>query len=258
MFDWRGALRLTYRLPWLAFHVLIATPLVVIMQSAPGRALSVGGRSLSDISLTSWAAATCRIFGVGRRVKGEFGSGPELVAANHISWLDIQLLHSVAHMGFVGKAEISEWPVVGWLARVGGTVFHQRGSHDSASGVVAAMSERLRAGSKVAIFPEGGILPGEGVKYFHARLFAAAIDSGALVRPVMIRYLRDGSAYHDITFRPGEHFMANFFRLLMQRRCNAELRIMPPIDPRGKQRRQLAGEAQADVSAAFDEDVPGA
>jgi len=198
-----------------------------------------------------WAASSCRIFGLRRRVSGAFVEGPALVVANHISWLDIQLLHSVSAMGFVAKAEIERWPVAGWLAKCGDTVFHHRGSHDSASSVGQVMARRLEQGRKVAIFAEGGVLPGYGIKRFHARLFAAAIDSGAPVQPVMVRYLRAGRPYLGITFRRNEPFVHNLFRLLRQPACTAEVAILPPINSHGKKRRELASETQAAVEAAF-------
>jgi 1-acyl-sn-glycerol-3-phosphate acyltransferase len=108
----------------------------------------------------------------------------------------------------------------------------------------------------VAIFPEGGILPGAGIKYFHARMFAAAIETGTQVQPVMLRYLRDGSRYDEITFLPGEHFMPNFLRLLMQKSCVADVHFLPLIETAGKQRRQLAGAAEQAVTAAFESDLP--
>lgn len=244
-------LLLAYRLPWLVLHILLGTPLTVLCQTAAGRAIRLGNRTLDEILLTWWAATMCRIFGLDRRVSGVPAPGPQLVAANHISWIDIQLMHSVAAMGFVAKAEIGDWPLVGWLAEFGRTVFHRRGSHDSASDVMAVMVERLGAGERVAIFPEGGILHGDGIKRFHARLFGAAIAAGTPVQPVMLRYSRDGVPYHDITFRPGEHFLSNFFRLLTQRKCLAEIRFLPSLESLGKQRRQLAEEAETAVRDAY-------
>jgi len=179
------------------------------------------------------------------------------VVANHISWIDISLLHSFTAMGFVAKAEIDSWPLLGTLARAGGSVFHRRGSHDSANGVAAQMVGRLRENRRVAIFPEGGILPGEGVKLFHARLFAAPIEAGVPVQPVMLRYLRDGARYDDITFLPGENFLVNFIRLLMQKPCIADVHVLPLIETAGKQRRQLASEAEKVVREAFESDIPG-
>jgi 1-acyl-sn-glycerol-3-phosphate acyltransferase len=244
-------LRLLYRLPWLLLHTLLGTPVTVLSQSAPGQAIRIGGQSLSEVTLTWWGSTSCRIFGLRRRVYGRLPEGPQLVAANHISWIDIPLLHSLAAMGFVAKAEISQWPLIGSMARVGGTVFHQRGNHDSASGVASAMAKRLDEGGRVAIFPEGGILPGEGVKRFHARMFGPAIETATPVQPVMLRYTRGGHPYHDITFRPGEHFLGNFFRLLTQAPCLAEIHVLPPVSTSGRQRREVAAEAELAVRSAY-------
>ncbi len=68
----------------------------------------------------------------------------------------------------------------------------------------------------------------------------------------MIRYLRDGRHYTGMTFKRGEHFMANLFRLLRQRRCIAEVSILPVIYPEGKQRRELAMESETAIRAAFE------
>jgi 1-acyl-sn-glycerol-3-phosphate acyltransferase len=213
MTDRLGFLRLLYRVPMVLLHTVLGLPLTVLCQGAAGRAVKLRGRTLNERTLTWWAGTACRIFGLERRVLGALESGL-LGAATHISWLDIHLLHSLGPWGFVAKAEIDAWPLVGWMARVGETVFHERGSHDSASGALAAMTERLQAGGRVAIFPEGGILSGAGVKRFHARMFGAAINTGARVQPVMLRYSRGGALWRH-HFRAGEHF-ANFVRLLTQ------------------------------------------
>lgn len=270
MTDRLGFLRLLYRVPWLLLHFLLGLPLTALCQGAAGRAIRlgdrrggpvdgpVGNKTLNEVTLTWWARTTCRIFGLERRVLGALGPGPLLVAANHVSWIDIQLLHSLGAMGFVAKAEINAWPLVGRMARIGETVFHERGSHDSASDVVAAMTERLQAGGRVAIFPEGGILPGEGIKRFHARMFGPAVDTGAPVQPVLLRYSRGGEPYHDITFRPDEQFPGNFLRLLAQRSCVAEVRLLPLIESAGRQRRQLTAETESAVRAAYATVLPGA
>jgi len=256
MMEVSGILRLTYRLPFLLLHMFVGTPVTILCQNSAMRSIRLSGQPFCEILSCWWSRVICRIFGIDRRLSGGFTPGAQLVAANHISWIDIALLHSFAAMGFVAKAEIKSWPLVGSVARAGGSVFHQRGSHDSASGVATAMAGRLRVNRRVAIFPEGGILPGEGVKFFHARLFAAAIETQVPVQPVMLRYLRDGSRYDEITFLPGEHFMANFFRLLMQKNCIADVHVLPLIETGGKQRRQLAGEAEEAIKSAFESGLP--
>ena len=250
-----SALRLIFRLPLLVLHFLLGTPATVVCFYRPLKAVRVGGEPLHDRMLRWWAGTACWIIGVSVEGHGRFPDGPQLVVANHISWLDIQVLHSMSPMGFVAKAEIDGWPVAGYLARVGGTVFHRRGSHDSASGVGAAMKLRLEGGGKVAIFPEGGILPGFGVKRFHARLFAPAIDTGTEVQPVAIRYLLGGEHHADMTFRPGENFAINVLRLMSQPRRIAQVMVLEPLPSAGIPRRQIALAAENAVRTAFDSEI---
>lgn len=251
-------LRLLYRFPWLLLHLLLGTPVTVLCHYRPLRDLSAGGKTLRARTAAWWSRNLCRVFGLRLVVRGEVRPGPQLFVANHISWIDIPLMSSVALLGFVSKAEIRKWPVIGYLAQVGGTVFHYRGSHDSASGVASQMAARLAEGGNVAIFPEGGILPGHGVKRFHGRLFAAAIETASPVQPVMLRYVRRGAHDPDMTFLPGEHFVANFFRLLRQPPCDAEVVLLSRLESGGKQRRQLAAEAERAVRQAFEGKPPHA
>ena len=247
-----GLLRLLCRLPWLLLHLLIGLPLTLLSLTSPVRAIRIGGQALGDIVPNWWAGTICSVFGLKLSIQGEYQTGALLVVANHISWLDVPLLYRTSQLSFVSKDEVEKWPLVGLVASASDTVFHQRGSHDSASGVSIAMAERLQQGMKVAIFPEGGILPGHGVKRFHARLFAAAIDTCSPVQPVMIRYLIDGRQYADKEFLPGETFMANVFRLLKQKSCTAEVSVLTVIEPAGKQRRELAMESELAVRTAFE------
>lgn len=251
MNPWSGNWRLLYRLPAAVLHLLLGLPLTLVCFARPVRAIHLGDRPLNEIMQGWWARTLCRIFGLRSQVSGFFAAGPALIAANHISWLDIQVLHGISPMGFVAKAEIEGVPLAGWVAEFGETVFHRRGSHDSSSTVVGEMTQRLLEGRKVAIFPEGGILPGEGVKHFHARLFAAAIDNETPVQPVMLRYSCAGRPYTGVNFLPHESFPANFFRLMRQPPCLAHVWVLAPIASAGKQRRELAAETQAAVAAAY-------
>jgi len=245
-------LRLVYRIPWLLFLAFIGTPAVVLCQYRPFSELRFGQCSLDGIMAAWWGRTICRIFGLRLIVRGAVPPGPQLLVANHISWIDIPVLQSVASVGFVSKDEIRRWPVIGFLAKAGKTVFIERGNRASADGVSGAMEERLRAGGNVAVFPEGGILPGSGVKRFHGRLFAAAIHTAAPVQPVMLRYMVDGRHDEGMTFLPGENFVTNFFRLFMQSTRDTEVEVLPRLNSANRQRRSLAAEAEAAVRAAYE------
>ena len=243
------------RLPLLLLHLLLALPITLLASVPPLPRIRISGRGLDVIMESWWTATACRLFGLRIVVSGQVENTPSLVVANHISWLDIPLLYSVAPMGFVSKAEVDRWPVLGFIARFGNSLFHDRGSQDSARAVLAEMTERLRQGKRVTIFPEGGILPGEHIKPFHARMFAAAVDSETFVQPMMLRYVRDGRHYQDIRFRPRENFMANFFRLLTQPSRLADVAILQPLPATGMPRKELANAAHAAVVEAYQEGI---
>lgn len=193
------------------------------------------------------------VFGISVDVRGTPAVGAVLLAANHISWLDIIVLHSSCAMGFVGKAEIDSWPLFSYMARTGGTIFHQRGDHDSAAGVSSAMVERLKQGRAVTIFPEGGIKPGStSVRVFHARLFRAAVEVGCPVQPVRIRYMRNGHRDDDIIFRDNENMMMNIGRMLARPGALAEIHFMPEIDASDQPRRALADAAREAVVKSYE------
>ena len=155
-------------------------------------------------------------------------------------------------MGFVGKAEIETWPVFRSIARVGGTIFHQRGSHDSAADVSALMAQRLREGRAVAIFPEGGIQPGAPIRVFHARMFRPAVDVGCPVQPVMVRYMRDALIDKEVSFRVGESMLMNICRQLARPKSVADVRFLPLISSIGQPRRALADGARAAVVSSYE------
>jgi len=195
------------------------------------------------------------LFGIRVHASGQPVSGAVLMAANHISWLDILALHSACAMGFVAKAEIENWPVFHYIARTGGTIFHQRGSHDSASDVIASMDQRLREDRAVTIFPEGGIEAGAPIRVFHARMFRAAVDVGCPVQPVMLRYVRAGRIDDAVSFRVGENMAVNLCRQLARPKSVAEVRFLPPIDATDQPRRALADGARAAVVENYESPV---
>ena len=191
-------------------------------------------------------------FGIRVQHTGTPAEGAVLFVANHISWLDIPVLHSVCAMGFVGKAEIESWPVFSFIARTGGTIFHQRGSHDSAADVSSLMAQRLRQGRAVTIFPEGGIVPGAPMRVFHARMYRPAVDVGCSVQPVRIRYMKDGRMDDGVAFRVGESMASNFARLLARPGAVADIHFLPTISAVGQPRRALAEASRAAVISSYE------
>jgi len=192
-----------------------------------------------------------RIFGLRAVRVGQPLPDPVLFVANHTSWIDIELLHSQRAACFVAKAEIAGWPLVGWLAANGGTIFHRRGNNHSLAAVMAVMVERLRAGRSVAVFPEGGSGYNGVLRVFHARIFQAALEADVPVQPVALRFARDGRRVIDAGFREHESFLANFLRLLGEPPMDAEVHFLGTVPASAEGRRRMAEQSRERIAAAL-------
>lgn len=245
-------LRLLARLPFLAVHLGLFLPLVVLLLVLPGtRRIAWGGEDLHARLIRAWSGGLLRVFGLRVRRYGTPLRGAVLFVANHVSWIDIELLHSQRMLGFVAKAEISRWPLIGWLASRAGTIYHHRGNNESLHGVMHQMLERLSSGEAVGVFPEGRTTDGSAIATFHARIFQPAVLAEVPVQPVALRYGRGGDAQTVVAFAPGESFLGNFLRLLGEPGREAEVHFLEPVLPSVDGRRKLAEACRAQIVAAM-------
>lgn len=111
-----------------------------------------------------------------------------LVVGNHVSWLDIYLINAWRPTPFVSKAEVRQWPVVGWLAHRLDTIFIHREKRRDAQRAMHEMAARLEGGGRVCVFPEGTTSNGLALLPFHANLFQAAVSAQCPVQPVCLLY----------------------------------------------------------------------
>lgn len=249
---WARALRYAYRVPLLLWHLAIDLPLTLLLMLPPWGRIWLGGERLEHRAVRWWQGGLMRVFGFRMRRVGTPLRGATVFVANHVSWIDIVALHSQRMMGFVAKREISGWPLVGWLASRGETIFHERGSSESLGGVLHEMLARLRAGRSVGVFPEGRTRDGREVGPFHARIFLAAVEAGACVQPVALRYGAHGSAQQVVAFHPGESFFTNFLRLLGEPPRSGDVVFLAPIEATDAGgRRRIAELARERIVAAM-------
>jgi 1-acyl-sn-glycerol-3-phosphate acyltransferase len=239
------------RVPQLLLHGLIAAPLALLVLNPVAARVPAGGVSLEKWMIRWWSGRLLRIFGFRIRRFGEPLPGAVLFVANHISWLDIELMHSQRPVSFVAKSEIARWPFVGWLAARAGTLFHRRGSTDSLAVVMGHVVDRLRAGHAVGVFPEGGSGHGDRVGTFHARIFQTALDAGTPVQPVALRYGTQGRQDPRVPFGRGESFFANLLRVLGGPRLDAEIHFLERVAPTPDARRRMAEESRARIVRAL-------
>lgn len=137
-----------------------------------------------------WARGMLARLGIALEVRGlDNVAAPVLLVANHVSWLDILVMHASRFCRFVSKDDVRGWPLVGPLATGAGTLYIERGSRRDAQRVVHAMALALQQGDVVAVFPEGTTGEGFEVLPFHANLLESAIATGVPALPVALAYV---------------------------------------------------------------------
>jgi 1-acyl-sn-glycerol-3-phosphate acyltransferase len=203
-----------------------------------------------EAAVQTWAQRALQILGIPLQVQGQPPAhGPVLLMANHLSWLDILVMHAARHCRFVSKADVRHWPLVGTLATGAGTLFIEREKRRDAMRVVHHMAESLQAGEILAVFPEGTTSDGKALLPFHANLFQAAISAGAPVQPVALRFVDQASGLDSEgpLYLGDDTLVGSLWRTLAGPPFVAQVRFGEPQTAQGRDRRTWAQDLQADV-----------
>lgn len=136
----------------------------------------------------------CPILGLKVERRGQQSEvHPTLYVSNHVSYFDIMVLGALIEGSFVAKAEVAQWPLFGWLAKLQRSIFVERRSAKVAF-YRDEMSERLEAGDSLILFAEGTSGDGNRVLPFKSALFAVAEQRPRgrplSVQPVSVAYTR--------------------------------------------------------------------
>ena len=189
----------------------------------------------------------CRLLGVTVNVVGEpahrTGDGrPVVFVCNHSSWLDVPVLGGELDACFIAKEEIARWPLIGWIAGLGRTVYVRR-QRTSTARERDEMRRRLAGGDSLVLFPEGTTSDGSRVLPFRsaflsvAQLPATADGKPPIVQPVSVVYdrlafLPAGRASRPLFAWYGDmDFGTHFWRLAQHRGLRATVLLHTPLDP---------------------------
>ncbi|WP_228803865.1 lysophospholipid acyltransferase family protein [Nocardia higoensis] len=163
-----------------------------------------------------------------------------LVVVGHVGWTDVLALVAVRPMGFVARADLVDWPVLGPLARLMKVVPIERERLRALPTTVGRVAQRLSSGETVAVFPEGTTWCGRAYGRLRPAFFQAAVDAGAFVQPIRLRYLdRHGAQCTAPGFVGDDSFLDSALRMLRSSGITAEI-VLEPLEYPGMDRRELA------------------
>ena len=202
--------------------------------------------------LKTWSRQLLDILNIGIRTEGQWpvrGEGGYLLVANHVSWLDIFVLNTIYPSRFIAKTEVRNWPFIGWLCKRSNTIFIERAIRQDAASVNRHISFLLEQGVCVGLFPEGTTTDGKQVGHFHSALIQPAIDAGAMLCPIALRYQDEAGKQSSTAAFTGDMTLSqSIWRILRSPRFDALLVFTPALATAGENRRVLARAAQAAIS----------
>jgi 1-acyl-sn-glycerol-3-phosphate acyltransferase len=210
-------------------------------------------RGWRRVVMRRWSRACCAALSVRIEVDGPRPSGGNFLVSNHLSYLDIVVLASVTDTVFVSKAEVRDWPAIGWLARRFGTIFVARERKRDLPEANRRIDEALAGGEGVVVFPEGTSTRGDKVLAFRPSLLAPAAERARPVRAACLHYATlagDPPASLAVCWWGDAAFLPHLRGLLALRGVEATVKFDP--DPvRESDRKELAEKLRRKVNSLF-------
>ena len=189
-----------------------------------------------------WSRAVVAMLG-GRTVwTGRVPAAPFFLASNHLGYLDIIVLAQRLPAVFVSKAEVSSWPVVGWLTRLADTLYINRERRSDIPRANATILAALERGDSVALFPEGTSSASDFVLPIRPPLLAVAAHNDFPVHTAALEFRTlggDPPASTAICYFGDMAFLPHLWRLLHLRGFTATVRLADQPQ-RARDRKALA------------------
>jgi 1-acyl-sn-glycerol-3-phosphate acyltransferase len=182
----------------------------------------------------------------------EPGSRGRLVLSNHVSWIDVFAINAVMPCRFVAKAEIGQWPLLGALVTRSGTLYIERGRRHAVAAMNHMVRDHLKAGESVVVFPEGTTTDGSTLLPFHSNLLAPAVEIGAPVWPIVIRYTDAGAPTAAAAFIGEMGLITSLVNILTAGDLAIRITVLPaiPVEEHGN-RHAVGRAARAAIAEAL-------
>ena len=245
------------RLARLALHLLYAVLLVLLVLIPAWVVAKPWWRIIRQRVTRHWFRALVRILGLRVTLVGVPADGPVLRVANHISWLDVVVLNAISPSVFVAKAEVAQWPLIGWMANWLGTLFLRRGDVLSSQRLTEVMGWQFRRAEAVTLFPEGTTGNGAALGKFHARLYQPALSTRTAVQPIAIAYPDqhvDGQTHPLAPFLGTQTLLNHLWMLLGERELAVRVVYLSTLSAADTDRRELARRSRDAIACALAQD----
>lgn len=181
-----------------------------------------------------------------------------IVVSNHLSYVDILVIAAQHPTLFVSSTEVERSPLLGFLARCGGTIFVDRRNPRNIHQEQQIIASWVEQGLRVCIFPEATTSDGSNVLPFRSGLLEIACQRHFTIQPLCLCYHTINSrqanqAELDVICYYGDmEFLAHVRRLLQTRSVHASMIFMEPVySASGTRRKELSDNLHKRISSTY-------
>ena len=201
--------------------------------------LDLGTKRISQKIVQTFHKLVLWLVNINVEVIGErnLDNFPTLYVSNHLSYLDIPVLGSRLNARFIAKNEISNWPIIGFLSKVGNTIFIKRNLRFLKTNK-SIIFDYISRGDNIILFPEGTTSDGIRVLSFKSSLLTSLEQKNILIQPIVIKYQSINGMplnrwlkpiiawYGDMDLKP---HLINILKLFS---IKAKIIVLPPLNGR--------------------------
>jgi 1-acyl-sn-glycerol-3-phosphate acyltransferase len=211
------------------------------------------GRAWRRMMFRLLSSGTAWLLGVRIHVTGTPPAAPYLLVSNHLSYVDIVAISTVAPARFVAKREVRGWPLIGILSQLLGTIFIHREQKRDALRVNDQLEQALGSDDGALIFPESTSSDGSGILPFRPALLEWAAQRNFPVHTVSVSYRvqpGDPPAEHSVCWWGDMPFGSHFMGLPRLKGVDTMLTFdaEPIVD---SDRKRLAERLRAAIAATY-------
>ena len=198
-----------------------------------------------------WGRRLLRMMGIRLTSSGPTPPTPALLAPNHAGYLDIFAVIGTCDAFMLARVEVSRWPIMGRVVTDSCHPLVSRERNRAISAAGEGISKVLKRGDRICVFLEGTSTGHDRVLPFRPSFVQPAIDLGAPIVPVGIRWKATVPGVdigEDVSYWKDHVIGPHFWRLCGLKGIEVEVVYGEPIPSAGRNRKELAEEVRREAA----------